>query len=86
MTLLEYHPSGIMVLSENSQKAVFTEEDINATMPNLGEGFPSMPIFDISGNGIEKLLTDLNSNKATGPDNIPGCILKLGLMKSLQPW
>ena len=29
-------------------------------------------------NGIEKLLTDLNPNKATGPDNIPGRILKMG--------
>ena len=57
---------------------MFTEEDINATMPNLGEGFPSMPNIDISVNGIEKLFTDLNPNKATGPDNIPGRILKMG--------
>ena len=76
-----------VLISENSHKAealnyqfksVFTEEDINATMPNLGEGFPSMPNIDISVNGIEKLLTDLNPNKATGPDNIPGRILKMG--------
>ena len=59
-------------------KPVFTKEDINVTMPNLGKGFPSMPNIEISVNGIEKLLTDLKSDKATGPDNVPGRILKMG--------
>ena len=47
-------------------------------MPNLGKGFSCMPNIEFSVNGIEKLLTDLKSDKATGPDNIPGRILKMG--------
>lgn len=38
----------------------------------------------ISDHGIEKLLTDLDPNKATGPDGVPGRILKLGA-KEIAP-
>ena len=47
-------------------------------MPFLGEGFPSMPNITISTYGIEKLLTDLKPNKATGSDDIPARIPKMG--------
>ena len=55
-------------------------------MPIFGEGFPSMPNITISTDGIEKLLTDLKPNKATGPDDIPARILKMGHMKLHPPW
>ena len=75
-----------ILITENAKKAdslnnqfrsVFTQEDIN-DMPTLGEGFPSMPNITISTDGIEKLLTDFKPNKATGPDDIPARILKMG--------
>ena len=90
MTLLEFHPSGIMVFwflkivkklklsIINSSLCLLKKILIKATMPNLGKGFPTMPSIDISVNGIKKLLTDLKPNKATRPDNIPRRILKMG--------
>ena len=34
--------------------------------------------------GVEKLMANINPNKATGPDEIPGKVLKLGA-KELAP-
>ena len=36
-----------------------------------------MPDIDISTDGVEKLLADLNVTKATGPNNIPSRMLKM---------
>ncbi len=36
-----------------------------------------MPDIHINNHGVEQLLTDLDPNKATGPDGMPACILKI---------
>lgn len=38
--------------------------------------FPDMPNIVINKQGVEKLLQDVNPNKASGPDAIPAKILK----------
>ena len=38
--------------------------------------FPSMERIQVSTNGVTKLLKKINPHKATGPDNIPACLLK----------
>ena len=56
--------------------SVFTKEN-NSTPANiLGNPFPEAEPLNIEQNGIEKLLKNLNSSKATGPDNIPTQVLK----------
>ena len=61
----------------NSQyQSVFTNED-TTTIPDKGTSpYPPMPDINITTNGIEKLLTNLNASKASGPDLIPIRILK----------
>ena len=50
-------------------KSVFTTEDSN--LPHEpGNNIPPMPDITISPEGVEKLLKNLDPNKATGPDNI----------------
>ena len=57
-------------------QSVFTKED-TSTIPDKGESTcPSMPDIIFSKEGIEKLLSNLNAAKASGPDNIPIRILK----------
>ena len=59
----------------NQFKDVFTHENNN--MPFLPQSsVPTMPNINITCDGITKLLNELNTNKATGPDNIPAWILK----------
>ncbi|XP_069982175.1 uncharacterized protein [Penaeus vannamei] len=38
--------------------------------------YPPIPPLDITTNGIQNLLSTLDTNKATGPDQIPDLILK----------
>ena len=45
---------------------------------------PTMRNIKVSIKGVEKLLANINPNKATGPDEIPGKLLKLGA-KELAP-
>ena len=48
-------------------------------MPSINKPhFPRMPDINISVEGVEKLLTDLDPGKATGPDDVPARILKMG--------
>ena len=71
--------------SDNTNKAnilnvqfrpIFTQE--NDMLPNLPPStVPSIPNFTISIEGVSKLLSDLNPHKATGPDGVPACILKV---------
>ena len=57
-------------------ESVFTNEDLS-NMPNKGIGsFADMPTITFSNEGIEKLLLELDTNKAPGPDRIPCYILK----------
>ena len=57
-------------------QSVFTKED-TSTIPDKEESTcPSMPDITFTKEGIEKLLSNLNAAKASGPDNIPIRILK----------
>ena len=55
---------------------IYTKEDVSVP-PDLGTSpYDSVAIKDISVEGVAKLLTDLQSHKAHGPDNIPARLLK----------
>ena len=56
-------------------KSVFTQEDMS-TVPNIGQTFPDIEPLEITSDGIQKLLHELNPSKASGPDSIPNRILK----------
>ena len=57
-------------------KSVFTEEDLT-NIPDKGTSTtPSMPEIKFDWKGVHKLLKNLKTLKATGPDSIPAFILK----------
>ena len=57
-------------------KSVFTEEDLT-NIPDKGKSTtPNMPEIKIDWKGVHKLLKNLKTHKATGPDSIPAFILK----------
>ena len=66
-----------MHLSLNNQlQSVFTE-DSEIIMPEIGDKrYNTMNDINITLNGVTKLLRDLNSNKASGPDELTSRILK----------
>ena len=64
-------------------KSVFTAEDPNLP-PESGNNIPTMPDIVIFPEGVEKLLGNLDPNKATGPDNIGPRVLKIAA-KELAP-
>ena len=56
--------------------SVFTKEDTSC-LPDLGPSHtPSVPPIKVSSKGVLMLLKEIKPNKATGPDNIPGSLLK----------
>ena len=58
--------------------SVFTTENIT-DLPNLGPSpHPDMRRFEVTQEGVWELLQQINPHKATGPDNIPGRLLKEG--------
>jgi len=46
--------------------------------------FPDFPQIEITSAGVIKLLKDLDPSKSTGPDRIPGKLLKL-LSSEISP-
>ena len=55
---------------------IFTIED-KISIPQLDNNpYPDIPAINISEEGVLKLLTQLNSRKASGPDGIPVRLLK----------
>ena len=72
-------------ISESQEKAnvinqqfssVFTDENVS-TLPDLGfSPYNSIVTEDINVEGVAKLLSDLQSHKAHGPDDIPAYLLK----------
>ena len=72
-------------ISESQEKAnvinqqfssVFTDENVS-TLPDLGfSPYNSIVTEDINVEGVAKLLSDLQSHKAHGPDGIPAYLLK----------
>ena len=58
-------------------QSVFTKEDLSS-MPDKGPSpYPSMDNIVFNTRGIHKQLSQLNTRKATGPDNISTAILRL---------
>jgi hypothetical protein len=63
-------------LNKQFQKA-FTTETSDIPIPDKGPSpHQTMPNINITDKGITKLLQNINPNKATGPDNISGRVLK----------
>jgi hypothetical protein len=68
-------PSKAEILNDQF-KSVFTDEDLTS-MPNKGPSpFQPMPDIIVEQKGVTKLLKNLKTEKATGPDSIPAFILK----------
>ena len=62
----------------NSQfQSVFSSENLTEMPDCTGHPYPSIPDISISVDGIKSLLESLDVKKATGPDGVPGQILKL---------
>ena len=57
-------------------KSVFTGEDMSALPDLVSKNIPSIPDIIVSTDGVEKLLKNLNPNKATGPDGISPRVLR----------
>ena len=56
--------------------SVFTQEDMSE-LPDLGQSrTPSVHPIKVNIKGVLKFLKDIKPHKATGPDNIPGRLLK----------
>lgn len=66
-------------------RSLFTKTQLNEPSMNLPKRTPNtIPKLNITSKGVEKLLSDINSNKAMGPDSIPNLILK-NCNKELAP-
>ena len=65
----------VKALSHQYQQ-VFTQED-TTSFPKLGKSpYGKMPKINITTEGVEKLLKQLNPNKAVGPDMLPTQVMK----------
>ena len=70
------HASVPINLNLSQFTSVFTKEDLS-TVPELNStDHPSVHPIVVSRKGVLKLLQDINPHKATGPDDIPGRLLK----------
>ena len=63
----------------NYFQSVFTKEDqtnISSLDPNTENSIPDIPDITFSVEGMCQLLSELDTNKASGPDEIPPFVLK----------
>ena len=58
--------------------SVFTRDDDSSTPLKGNSPYPAMPDIQINKKGVQKLLKDLNQHRATGPNEVPSRILKIG--------
>ena len=66
-------------------QSVFTKEEINENLPDINtESYPPIPDLQISTEGVQKLLAQVDPKKASGPDGIPNIVLKV-CSKELAP-
>ena len=56
--------------------SVFTQEDTQNIPDKAVSPFPDLPEITIHPDGVKKLLGNINLHKATGPDSVPGQLLK----------
>ena len=67
--------SNVEILNDQFVSA-YTRED-NTNMPSKGPSpHPTMEKINVQSKGVHKLLSDLKTHKATGPDSIPAYVLK----------
>ena len=72
---LETSSRGKACLLNEQYSSVFSDGDGN--IPDLGPSpYNPMPPIVISTNGVRKLLSGLNTNRAVGPDKLPTRLLK----------
>ena len=58
-------------------QSVFTHDDAEKELPKMdGPEYPRINELVINENGVEKLLSNLKVNKASGPDDLPATVLK----------
>ncbi len=50
--------------------SVFTKDDGRVPVPTVPYNLPSMPHLTIDANGVQKLLTEVQINKANVPDRV----------------
>ena len=74
--LLKNESKGKVDILINQFKSVFTREENKTLLKTTKHISRSIPDLEIRSEGIEKLLKNINSFKASGPDNIPNRILK----------
>ena len=60
----------------NQFYSVFTKENLTNVPVCAGHPHPRMPSISISTDGIQELLKEIDTKKASGPDNIPSWVLK----------
>jgi hypothetical protein len=74
-----------LLINDSKQKAevlntqyhsVFTPEDNTPISASIEDNYPSMPEINVTNNGVEKLLKNIDASKATEPDEISTRILK----------
>ena len=63
--------------------SVFTREEVTDIPKLHGPNYPDITDLGISTEGVEKLLSNLNVSKASGPDLIPLCRLLKGLAEEI---
>ena len=74
---LETDPEQKANLLNNQFKSVFVQEDQSGPVPGLeGTGYSTINDLQVTTKGVEKLLLNLVTHKASGPDQIPNIFLK----------
>ena len=71
-----HSPKDKAEILNNQFYSVFTKEDLTNIPECTGRPYPIMPPILISTAGIQKLLEEVDTKKASGPDNIPAWVLK----------
>ena len=74
ITITDSYPKA--EIFNNYFRPVFTSEDTSSIPHMEGAPFPDMPSNSISIEEVYHQLANLQSNKASGPDNIPAYFLK----------
>ena len=70
------HKAKAEILSNQSGKAVFTDEDED-TIPDMdSNGVSDKDLLEFQTKGIVSLLRNINTKKASGPDAISSFVLK----------
>ncbi len=82
---LHSDPSSKAELLNAQFESVFTRENEDEELPMpAGPQLPTIDDLFVSAQGVQKLLSQININKASGPDSIPNAILK-SLSNELAP-